>query len=177
MTGEVPGRAHRHMVVVEAGAGFPLSLGQDTFVLGEAARTDGAYSVLDQVVPARLIVPPHLHERETQVSLVLAGMLGFWVDGELAEVGAGGYVLRPAGRPHALWNPTDEPARMIELTSPGASFEAYMRKASALVETGEATPQSVAALAAGYGIRFVDDEPLRELCERHGLSPAGGFWR
>ena len=166
----------RHMVVVEPGGGRPLSLGRDMFVLGGAALTAGAYSVLDQVVAPRLIVPPHLHERETQVALVLSGRLGFWVDGEVAEVGAGGYVLRPAGHAHALWNPTDAPARMLELTSPGAAFEEYMAAASALMDRGEATPQSIGALAEPYGIRFVDG-PLAELCERYGVSPTGGFWK
>lgn len=170
-------RGRERMVVVQPGGGFPLSVGQETSVLGDAALTGGAYSVLDQVVPPRLIVPPHVHAHETQVSLVLEGTLGFWVDGDVAEVGAGGYVLRPAGLPHALWNPTDAPARMLELTSPGARFEQYMRDASALMDEGAATPESIAELAAGYGIGFVDGEPLRELCERHGLSPAGGFWR
>jgi quercetin dioxygenase-like cupin family protein len=165
-----------HMVVVQAGEGRPLSLGQDMVVLGGAALTGGAYSVLDQVVPPRLIVPPHVHDHETQVSLVVSGTLGFWVDGDTAEVGAGGYVLRPAGRPHALWNPTDEPARMIELTSPGAAFEEYMIAASALMDSGDATPESVGALAARYGIRFIDG-PLAELSERYGVSPAGGFWK
>jgi quercetin dioxygenase-like cupin family protein len=164
------------MVVVEAGGRLPLSLGQDMFVLGGAALTGGAYSVIDQVVPPRLIVAPHVHERETQVSLVLSGTLGFWVDGDIDEIAAGGYVLRPAGRPHALWNPTDEPARMIELTHPGAAFEEYMIKASALMDEGQATPESVGALAEGYGIRFVEG-PLAELCERYGATPVGGFWR
>jgi quercetin dioxygenase-like cupin family protein len=164
------------MVVVDARAGLPLSLGHETFVVGGASLTGGAYSLLDQIVPPRLIVPPHVHDHETQVSLVMSGTLGFWVDGDLDEVGAGGYVLRPAGHPHALWNPTDQPARMLELTSPGASFEEYMVRASALMDAGDATPESVGALAEGYGIRFVEG-PLAELCERYGVSPAGGFWK
>jgi mannose-6-phosphate isomerase-like protein (cupin superfamily) len=164
------------MVVVEPGAGRPLSLGRDMFVLGGAALTAGAFSVLDQVVAPRLIVPPHLHERETQVSLVVSGTLGFWVDGDIAEVSAGGYVLRPAGHAHALWNPTDASARMLEITTPGAAFEEYMEAASALMDRGDASPGSIAALAAPYGIRFVDG-PLADLCGRYGVSPAGGFWK
>ncbi len=164
------------MLVVEAGGGTPLSQGAATFILGSASLSDGSYSVLDQIVPPRLIVPPHVHEHETQVSIVLEGTIGFWVDGDEAEVGAGAYVSRPRGRAHALWNPTDEPARMLELTNPGDRFEEYMLAASALIDAGDATPATVAELAEPYGIRFVEG-PLAELSDRYGVSPAGGFWK
>lgn len=162
--------------VAAAGAGLPLSVGESTFVAGLAAWSEGAVSVLDQIVSPGLIVPPHLHEHESQASYVVSGRIGFWVDGEEVEVGPGGYVHRPVGKPHSLWNKTDEPARMLEITYPGTGFERYMRAMSELMDSGAADPESVAALAAEYGVHFVA-EPFAGLCERHGVSPAGGFWK
>lgn len=167
-----PGLLH----AVVDGGGVPLSQGESTFIVGLSSWTDGAVSVLDQIVPPGLIVPPHVHEHEAQASYVVAGTIGFWVDGEEVEASAGAYVHRPAGKPHTLWNASAEPARMLEITTPAASFEEYMRAVSDLMDAGEATPESVGALAAGYGVHFVPG-PFEELCARHGVSPAGGFWK
>lgn len=156
--------------------GIQLSVGATTVVIGEAGWTDGALNIMDQVVPPGLIVPPHYHEKEHQGSYVVRGRLGFWVDGEEFDIGAGGYIHRPAGKVHTLWNATDEPAQMLELTTPGRAFETYMRALSDLADSGEATPESVTELAAAHGVHFVPG-PLEELCARHGVSPAGGFWK
>lgn len=164
------------MQYVEAGGGPPLSVGEATTIAGPAAWTTGAVSILDQIVSPGLIVPPHLHENESQASFVLSGRIGFWVDGEEIELGASGYVYRPVGVPHSLWNSGTEPARMLDITTPGGSFETYMRAMSDLLDSGEATPETVAALAAQYGVHFVPG-PFADLCERHGVSPEGGFWK
>jgi mannose-6-phosphate isomerase-like protein (cupin superfamily) len=163
-----------HAVV--PGAGIPLSMGSSTLLVGLAEWSGGAFNLLDQIVPAGLIVPPHVHEHEAQASFVVSGTLGFWIDGEELSVGTGGYVHRPAGKPHSLWNATAEDARMLEITTPAERFERYMRAMSELIDAGDADPDSVAALASRYGVRFVP-EPLADLCERHGVSPAGGFWK
>ncbi len=160
----------------EAGGGLPRSVGAAAPIAGRAAWSGDAFNVLDQVVPPGLIVPPHLHEHESQASFVVSGRIGFWVDGEEIELGAGGYVHRPVGVPHSLWNKGPEPARMLEITTPGDSFETYMQAMSDLLDSGEADPGSAAALAAEYGVRFVP-EPFADLCERHGVSPEGGFWK
>lgn len=159
-----------------AGEGVTLSVGASTVLVGPAEWSGGTFNVMDQIVPAGLLVPPHVHEHEAQVAFVISGAIGFWVDGEELELTAGGYIHRPAGKPHALWNATAEPARMLEITSPAAGFEEYMRGVSDLTDTGRATPAAVAELAAGYGITFVP-ERMDELGQRHGVSPAGGFWK
>lgn len=161
--------------LVTPGAENRLPLGPATYVIGRAAWTDGAYTVFDQVVAPRIVTPPHSHAEETQVAIVLSGTVGFWVDGEETLAGPGDYVLRPAGLPHALWNPTDEPARIIEMTSPATRFEAYMERLAELVARS-ADPAEVEALAGDYGVTF-HPEFLADLCERHGVDPRGMFWK
>ncbi len=162
-------------MITAAGTGLPLSVGSSTVIIGLAEWTDGAYNVLDQIVPAGLIVAPHVHDHEAQSAFVVTGRIGFWIDGDEFDLGAGDYILRPAGKPHSLWNSTDEPSRMLEITSPASSFERYMRALSKLADAGQAEPSRVVTLAASYGIRFVDG--LEALSARHGVSAAGGFWK
>ncbi|MFE7441037.1 cupin domain-containing protein [Streptomyces chartreusis] len=162
--------------VTSIDSGTRLSVGATTVILGSAAWSGGALNVMDQIVPPGLIVPPHYHEKDHQGSYVVRGTLGFLVGDEEFELGAGSYIHRPAGKVHALWNATEEPAQMLEITAPGEGFETYMLALSSLTDSGSADPESVRVLAALHGVHLVP-EPLAALCEKHGVSPAGGFWK
>ena len=164
------------MIVIEAGEGQAISVGVSTALIGRAEWTDGAVCVLDQIVPPRHISPVHAHAVESQAAYILSGRLGFWVDGAEREAHTGGCVFRPAGRPHALWNATDERVRMLEITTPGARFQEYMVEVGALMDSSAADPETIKRLAASFGIEFFD-EVTDMLCQRHGLDPRGSFWR
>lgn len=153
---------------IPAGEGVPLAQGEGTTIVETSADTAGAYLMTRSTLPPRALVPPHVHDVETQSVVVLTGRLGAWVGGEHEVLGAGGVFQRPPGLAHAIFNPTDEPASFLEITAPGRPFEDYMRRLSAWHEAGTVTPEAVAELAARCGITFVDD-PLTELRERYGL--------
>ncbi|MDO8210136.1 cupin domain-containing protein [Conexibacter sp. CPCC 206217] len=157
------------------GEGLPLAMGP--FLRGRAEWTAGAYCITDQVIPPRFFAPIHRHAHESQVVLVVSGRVGFYVEGsDEIELPGGSYAYRPAGLMHALWNPTDEPAHVIELTSPGAGFQAYMLAVSELMATGRGSREAVQARAREAGIEFSDAQQ-DELCARHGVSPSAAFWR
>ena len=174
--GAAPAAGLAELAVVQPGGGQRLSIGTDVFLTVRAEWTAGAYCLLDQVVAPRFVTPPHVHERESQVSLVLDGVLGFWVDGEEFEAGPGACVYRPAGKPHALWNPGAEPVRMIEVTTPATDFQRYLLALSDMIDAGTGDPERVAAFAAENGMHFVDGV-LDGLRDRHGLHAEGGFWK
>jgi len=120
----------------------------------------GAYCVVEQVIPARRLYRPHVHREQDQLAIVLSGTVGFRV-GDVEFAGeAGAACVRPRGVPHANWNPTDEDATMLEITSPG-SFEHYFRAIAA----GE---RPVEEIAEEWGIAFVD-EWVEELSARYGV--------
>lgn len=144
------------LVSLDLGDGTPLAIAPEAFLKGRAEWTDGAYCVTGSVLAPGQIVPPHVHDLEAQVTVVVSGRLGTWVDGEAEVLPAGGYAFRPAGLPHSIFNPFDEPARFLELTSPGERFQEYMLALSALHERGEASPETIAPLAAAAGIKAVD---------------------
>jgi mannose-6-phosphate isomerase-like protein (cupin superfamily) len=159
------------LISFDVDEGTPLAMAPHSYLTGRAEWTGGAYCITGSVLAPGAVVPPHVHDREAQATIVISGSVGTWVDGHDEVVGAGGYSYRPAGLPHALFNPTAEPARFLEVTSPGARFQDYMLALSALIEAGDADPAAVRALAGGHGMTFLD-EPLHELRERHGLVAA-----
>jgi mannose-6-phosphate isomerase-like protein (cupin superfamily) len=166
---------HDGAIVVQRGEGEPHSIGQMTLLVGRAEWTSGAYNVLDQIVAPALMSAVHSHAREDQVAFVLEGTMICWVAGREVEVTAGGYVLRPAGMPHAMWNAGETPIRFLEITNPGTSFEEYVRRLGALIDSGEATADTVGVLARDFGITFFPAETAA-LSTRLGL-PVGGFWK
>ena len=147
-----------------------------TRILVASETTHGAYCMMHQIVLPGLVTPTHRHTHEDQVAIVLEGRLGFWVEGSAeTQAGAGTVVHRPRGLFHALWNASQEPATMLEITTPAASFERWMRQLSELNASGAADEATVRALAAAtYGIEFAGpDDP--------GGSRAAGtstsFWQ
>ncbi len=172
-----PAGAGPDAYLVERASAMRLEIGAQTLLTGRAALTDGAYCVMDQLIAPKSLAAPHHHEVEDQASILLEGELGFWIDGEEFFAAAGDYVYRPAGKPHALWNPSDEVARIQEITSPGARFEEYMIRLSEMIAADAADPEAVRAHANKYGVRFLADGTEEELSARHGVSPAGNFWK
>ena len=162
-------------IVLQRGEGEPISIGQMTMLLGREEWTSGAYNLMDQIVAPKLLSAVHSHAVEDQVAFVLAGTMSCWVDGQLFEVQAGGYMLRPAGLPHSMWNATAEPLRFLEITSPATRFQEYVRLLGELIDGGGANPAAVATLAEGYGITFFPDQ-TEQLSQRFGLT-VGGFWK
>jgi len=78
----------------------------------------------------------------------------------------GGFLFKPRGIVHALWNPTDADAIVIEFISP-AGFEGFFEEMGAL-RTGEGLGV-VQEIAARYG-QTPHPELIEELSELHGVS-------
>ena len=76
--------------------------------------TGGAFSIVEHPVEPRVLVPSHVHHLEDEFSFVLEGRIGARIGDDILDVPAGSYVIKPRDIPHTFWNPTDEPARLIE---------------------------------------------------------------
>jgi quercetin dioxygenase-like cupin family protein len=90
-----------------------------------------------------LITAPHRHSREDETSIVLEGQIGFRSDDAEVVLGPGGYITKPRGQTHVMWNAGKVPGRIIELITPG-SFECPRSRKRARA----ATMAAVSALAA-----------------------------
>src|SRR6187399_2277612 len=92
----------------------------------EGADTGGALSIVEHPFAVGALVPPHMHTREDEYSIVLEGEIGFRSEDQEVVLGAGGYIVKPHGEVHAMWNAGSTPARMIEVITP-AGFERFFR--------------------------------------------------
>jgi mannose-6-phosphate isomerase-like protein (cupin superfamily) len=157
--------------VVRPGEGRAGNLGSIgvTFKLwGE--DTGGAVSVVEHPFPVGALVPPHLHTREDEYSIVTEGEIGFRSGDREVVLGSGGYITKPRGELHTMWNAGNVPARMIEIISP-AGFEHFFRELSELITGGPPPFADVAALAESYGLRFGEPDWLPGVISRYGLTP------
>ena len=163
--------------LVRPGEGAPIRMGAlPVDLLVPSAFSGGTYELHEQPVPPGVLVVPHTHARQDQISVVTAGTLGVLVGDEEFIAPVGSCVLRPRGVVHALWNASTEPARMIEVSSPGAEIEQFFRQFTNLTVAGGATSSAIAELARPYGITYrLDLVPALE--ERHGVSAGGGWWQ
>ncbi len=125
----IPGTGFRHLITAD--------------------DTGARFSAQSAVLAPRGLVIPHSHEREDEFTFVYRGRIGGLVGEEETEVDAGGFLFKPRGIVHALWNPTDEPVVVVEIISP-AGFEHFFEEVGALAH---AEPQTLRAIAERYGQR------------------------
>jgi mannose-6-phosphate isomerase-like protein (cupin superfamily) len=136
-----------------------------------AEQTDGAFALVEHdLAPHSLGSPMHMHEREDEISHVLAGRLGVQIDDDVLEAGAGETVVKPRGVAHAFWNPGDEPVRFLELITP-AGFENYFTEVEPILNAeGEPDGAALGAIMARYALSM-DMESMERLSVEHGLQP------
>ncbi|HUL27244.1 MAG TPA: hypothetical protein VLW44_15925 [Streptosporangiaceae bacterium] len=97
------------------------------------------------------------------------GQIGFRSGQREAVLGAGGYITKPRGELHTMWNAGTSPARMIEVISP-AGFEHFFRELADQISAGPPQPPDVMALAGRYGLEFGQPDWLPELISRYHLT-------
>jgi mannose-6-phosphate isomerase-like protein (cupin superfamily) len=136
--------------------------------------TNGAVSIVEHPFPVGAMVPPHLHTREDEYSIVTEGEIGFRSGDREVVLGPGGYITKPRGELHAMWNAGQVPARMIEVISP-AGFEGFFRDLSQLMEAGPPAPEVLDELAARYGLQGGNPDWLPDVISRYGLTPPPGL--
>lgn len=164
------------LTIVQPGAGRVGGLAPGIGVVFKlsGADTGGAVSVVEHPFEVGALVPPHIHTREDEYSIVLEGEIGFRSGDREAVLGSGGYITKPRNEMHAMWNAGSTPARMIEIISP-AGFEGFFAELADLVATGAFTMDSMGELASGYGLSFGSPEWLPDVVARFGLTvPPGG---
>jgi mannose-6-phosphate isomerase-like protein (cupin superfamily) len=138
-------------------------------LLLESEASDGHFSLLEHpLAPRALGAPVHTHAREDEYSLVVEGTIGVEIDGDAFEAGPGEIVVKPRGISHAFWNPTDQPARILELIVPGG-FETYFAElGEILTRPGPPDLAAFGQLAARYEL-VMEPDSIGRLAAEHGL--------
>ncbi len=144
-----------------------------TFLPGEfevvikirSETTSGVLAVVEETVPPRRLVSPHTHENDVLVH-VLAGEIGVLVGDQIEIAPAGSWVLKPRKVLHAMWNARSDPARIIEVLTPGGTERWFEEMSELAPDDSEGWEE----LCRRYGIRFESDSPWTpELKQRYSL--------
>ncbi|GLZ50158.1 hypothetical protein Acsp06_63430 [Actinomycetospora sp. NBRC 106375] len=135
-------------------------------------HSGGALAMVEHPFPVGALVPPHRPTREDEYSIVVEGEIGFRSEDREVVLGPCGYIVKPRGEMHTMWNAADRQARMIEVISP-AGFEGFFGELADLVNSGDPEPAALADLAGRYGVEFGAPEWLADVVARYGLTPPG----
>ncbi len=117
-------------------------------------QTGDVLAVIEETLRPRVLIPPHVHGNDVWVR-VEEGEIGVLVGDQVRTAVQGDWALKPREVPHAMWNPTDRPARVTEVLTP-AGTERWFEELAALADGDEA---GFADACRRHNIRFLDDEP------------------
>src|SRR5579864_1831608 len=119
----------RKPLVVTAGGGETLSvMGCGVSFVCRGDQTEGAWSLLETVLPRDHGPPPHEHPWD-ECYYVVKGEVRFSLDGREHLLGEGDFVYAPAGALHGFSGASESPARMLIFDAPAHS-EGFFRDAA-----------------------------------------------
>jgi mannose-6-phosphate isomerase-like protein (cupin superfamily) len=138
------------------------------FMVG-SDESGGGFSLVEHPMPPRVLAAPlHRHANEDEYSYVLEGRVGALLGDEVVYGSPGDLIFKPRNQWHTFWNAGDEPARILEIISPGG-FEGYFEELIDLAAArGGLRPDQVAEVAERYGLEL-DFESIPRLVGEHGL--------
>jgi mannose-6-phosphate isomerase-like protein (cupin superfamily) len=101
-----------------------IGLGITMKTNGDSTR--GAYSLFEYAVPPATNGPPaHLHTREDESFICLAGRMDVELGGQHFTLEPGDYLFLPRDVVHTFRNPYDEETRVISVVSPSGLEDYY----------------------------------------------------
>lgn len=167
------------VAIVRPGEGESVAIPGFGAVFKLSGRNNGGeLSIVEHPFAVGMVTAAHRHTHEDEHSIVLEGEIGFRSDDSEVVLGPGGYITKPRGQMHAMWNAGGTPGRIVEIITPGG-FESYFRELGELLtahtQAGTGTPLHETAeftgLADKYGITYGTPDWLDDVVDRYGLNP------
>ena len=138
----------------------------------DGAEAGQRFSLVEHPMSARALAAPlHRHTREDEYSYVLEGRVGALLGDEVLVGNTGDLIFKPRGQWHTFWNAGEEPARILEIISPGG-FENFFAELVDLGGVTGAEPQKLAELCERYQVEM-DPDSVPGLIERFDLRFPG----
>src|ERR1700733_7060219 len=158
------------VTVVQPGEGEYVALPGFGAVFKLSSRTNGGeVSIVEHPFEVGLLTAAHRHTREDEHSIVLAGEIGFRSDDSEVVLGRGGYITKPRGQMHAMWNAGSEPGRIVEIITPGG-FENYFPELGGLLGKVLHGLPEFGELADKYGLTYGSPDWMEDIRQRYGLN-------
>ena len=122
-----------------------------------SGQTDGLLALAEVQLPPLTAGPNlHVHSREDELFVVLAGVMTVQVGDQLEEIAAGGLAWGARGTPHAFANRAKVPLHIMIMWIPGGAEGLFLDMREYLQTAGETPdPQVVTELQARYGCTHV----------------------
>lgn len=134
-------------------------------VVVRSEHTDGVLAAIEQTLSPKAFITPHTHLNDVWV-YVLTGEVGVLVGETIDVAGVGHWALKPRMITHAMWNAGEQPARIIEVLTPGGSERWFEELALLPPDDNE----GFEAACRSHGISFLRDSAwTAEIRERFGL--------
>src|SRR5438105_6389023 len=118
-----------------------------------AEQTGGAAFVFTGSIEPGTLVPPHVHEREDEVTYILDGEMTVELGTDIFKAAAGAVVWKPRGLRHAQWNATNRAVRYFEVVTP-AGLEGFFMEIGRLTAAGGLQVEAVMEASRKYGLDF-----------------------
>jgi quercetin dioxygenase-like cupin family protein len=103
---------------LKSGQGARYNIGIDVTVKAGELRTTNGAAVLEFVTRKGEEPGEHVHETEDEMFYVLEGELTFECAGSRFDASTGSFVFLPKGVPHGYTFGTNEPVRLLVITTP-----------------------------------------------------------
>ncbi|MBS1797375.1 MAG: cupin domain-containing protein [Acidobacteria bacterium] len=137
----------------EQGAAWSV-LGEPMLCKVSSEETGGAYSIVENIVPAHDGPPPHVHGGEDEIFYVTEGEFEFMCGGRTFIAKKGDLAVCPRGIPHAFRNITDAPGRLWITLTPGG-FEKFFEEVSRDASAMPPDVEKIKAIGRKYNLDFL----------------------
>jgi len=141
-------------VTVKAGKGNTLNiLGMPLRFLCDAEDTDGAWSLMEQEIPAGRGPPLHRHDWD-EAYYVIEGALDFEIDGKQVRIERGDFTYLPRKTVHAFKGASPSPSRVLIFAAPAHS-SAFFEDVNREVRIVPNDLAKVPSIGQRHGIEFI----------------------
>jgi quercetin dioxygenase-like cupin family protein len=111
----------------------------EILVFHETSRDTGGQRVMVETIvqPRGFVAAAHVHPHQTERFEIVAGTVGFDVDGERLHGEAGDVLSVAPGQAHRFWNEGDDEARFLCEVQPALQFESLIETMFGLAADGK----------------------------------------